>query len=90
MLRSLVIAAALLVSAGPVGSRQPLTIRTVTMAGLTGPAYYSAVEQGYRFVGGRLTAQAPEHRQIQKPVEVSELAPTAPKGARVAVASAGR
>lgn len=36
----------------PAGSPTPLMIRVVTMEGATGPAYYSAIEEGFRFVGG--------------------------------------
>jgi hypothetical protein len=53
MLRSSVIAATLIYSSLPAGNADPLLIRTVTLGGVTGPAYYSRLEQGYRFVGGR-------------------------------------
>ena len=53
MLRSSVIAAALIYSCLPAGEAEPLLIRTVTLGGVTGAAYYSGLEQGYRFVGGR-------------------------------------
>ncbi len=52
MLRSCVIAAVLLAWTGSAGSGDPVMIRTVTMDGIVGAAYYSTVEQGYRFVGG--------------------------------------
>ena len=53
MLRSSVIAATLIYSCLPAGNAEPLLIRTVTLGGVTGAAYYSGLEQGYRFVGGR-------------------------------------
>ena len=34
----------------PAGHRQPHIVRIVTIGDQTGPAYYSQVEQGYRFV----------------------------------------
>ncbi|MEC5322707.1 MULTISPECIES: hypothetical protein [unclassified Aurantimonas] len=52
MLRSFVIAAVLLAWTGSAGSGDPVMIRTVTMNGIVGTAYYSTVEQGYRFIGG--------------------------------------
>ncbi|MBB4003321.1 hypothetical protein [Aurantimonas endophytica] len=53
MLRSSVIAATLIYSCLPAGNTEPLLVRTVTLGGVTGAAYYSRLEQGYRFVGGR-------------------------------------
>ena len=54
MLRSIMIAAGVIIYAMPVGNTE-----TFTIDGVTGPAYYSAIENGYRFVGGReLAAQA--------------------------------
>ncbi|WP_268880141.1 hypothetical protein [Jiella pelagia] len=35
----------------PAGSYQPLIVRVVTIGGETGPAFYSSIEQGYRFIG---------------------------------------
>ena len=59
MLRSVLIAAGVITYAMPVGNTETLTTRVVTIDGVTGPAYYSAIENGYRFVGGRdLAAQA--------------------------------
>ncbi|MCP3053632.1 hypothetical protein [Aurantimonas marianensis] len=52
MLRSCVIAAILLAWTGSAGSGDPVMMRTVTMNGIVGAAYYSTVEQGYRFIGG--------------------------------------
>lgn len=37
--------------AAPAGDSQPPIVRIVTIGDRTGPAYYSQVEQGYRFVG---------------------------------------
>jgi hypothetical protein len=51
-----ILAAGLVVaaSAGASGPAEPLILRTVTLHGVTSPAYYSRVEGGYRFVGGPL------------------------------------
>ena len=88
MLRSLVIAAAVLLSAMPAGIADPLLIRVVTMAGATGPAYYSTVEQGYRFVGGSMaTADA---GRAAASVEMSSLDDKAGKTERMSVATAQR
>ncbi|MCB8839135.1 hypothetical protein [Aurantimonas sp. VKM B-3413] len=87
MLRSLVIAAAVLSLAVPAGTAEPLLIRVVTMAGATGPAYYSAVEQGYRFIGGSMaTAGAVEAGSV----EMSALDETPEKGEGLSVATAQR
>ncbi|MCE7027870.1 hypothetical protein [Jiella avicenniae] len=35
----------------PAGNDQPLIVRVVTIGDRTGPAFYSMIEQGYRFIG---------------------------------------
>ena len=56
MLRSMTITALILAglfATGPAaGLSEPLLIRSVVLAGASGPAYYSVIEQGYRFLGG--------------------------------------
>ena len=56
MLRSILIAAiittGLAATIGAAGTAEPLVIRPVVLAGGSGPAYYSVIEQGYRLVGG--------------------------------------
>ncbi|WP_182086885.1 hypothetical protein [Aureimonas sp. ME7] len=45
---------ALLATAGtavPAGVAEPFTVRTVTMQGTSGPAYYSHTARAYRFLG---------------------------------------
>jgi hypothetical protein len=42
--------AAVLVTAAPAGTAEPFRIRTVTMNGTQGPAYYSRLSGGYRFL----------------------------------------
>ncbi|KQT85208.1 hypothetical protein [Aurantimonas sp. Leaf443] len=34
----------------PAGLSEPLILRQVTLNGTVGPAYYSRIEEGYRFV----------------------------------------
>ena len=70
MLRSSLIAATLLCFAAPAGTAEPMVLRTVTLGKATGPAYYSIVEQGYRFVAA-LPAAVPTGEE--KPVAVSAL-----------------
>ncbi len=70
MLRSCVIAAVLLAWTGSAGSGDPVMIRTVTMNGIVGAAYYSTIEQGYRFIGGS-PRNAP--RAADAPIAVSSL-----------------
>jgi len=73
MLRSLLIAAFLGLLLGPVGPVQPLMVRTVTIGPVTGPAYYSVIEQGFRFVG-----DAPATLAADEPdMTVSSLEPAA-------------
>ncbi|WP_083589662.1 hypothetical protein [Aurantimonas sp. 22II-16-19i] len=48
---ALSVAAAVAGFAAPAGESHPLIVRVVTIGGETGPAYYSLVEQGYRFLG---------------------------------------
>ncbi|MEF2553016.1 hypothetical protein VQ042_16880 [Aurantimonas sp. A2-1-M11] len=74
MLRSLLIAAFLGLSLGPVGPAQPLMVRTVTIGPVTGAAYYSVIEQGYRFVGDTAVQVAAE----EPAMTVSALEPAAP------------
>ncbi|NDV87293.1 hypothetical protein GTW51_11340 [Aurantimonas aggregata] len=69
MLRSSVIAATLFAACLPAGHAEPLLVRTVTLGGVTGAGYYSRVEQGYRFVGGRPLEVAAEG----DPIAVSAL-----------------
>lgn len=68
MLRSCVIAAALLAWTGSAGSGDPVMIRTVTMNGVVGAAYYSTVEQGYRFIG-----ESPRNGIEEATIAVSSL-----------------
>lgn len=60
MLRSFVIAAltvvGLFATERVAGVSEPLLIRSVILSGHSGPAYYSVIEQGYRFVGDRAKA----------------------------------
>lgn len=70
MLRSSVIAATLIYSCLPAGDSEPLLVRTVTLGGVTGAAYYSSLEQGYRFIGGR-----PEGFSDGQPIALSSLEP---------------
>lgn len=47
------LAAALLATAGtaiPAGAPEPFEVRTVTMNGTSGPAYYSHMSRSYRFL----------------------------------------
>ena len=53
---ALSVAAAVAGFAAPAGESQPLIVRVVTIGDETGPAYYSLVEQGYRFVSGEPSA----------------------------------
>jgi len=73
MLRSLLIAAFLGLLLGPVGPAQPLMVRTVTIGPVTGPAYYSVIEQGFRFVGDAPVAVAADEPDMT----VSSLEPAA-------------
>ena len=56
MLRSITITALIMIglfaSGRAAGVTEPFLIRHVVLAGASGPAYYSVLEQGYRFVGG--------------------------------------
>lgn len=51
MLLGLLAAITVAVFAAPAGNEQPLIVRVVTIGDRTGPAFYSMVEQGYRFIG---------------------------------------
>ncbi|MBO0905661.1 hypothetical protein [Jiella sonneratiae] len=48
--------AVIAVGARPAGAPQPLIVRVVTMGDHTGPAFYSLIEQGYRFIDGNAAA----------------------------------
>lgn len=50
--------AAVLVTAAPAGTTEPFRIRTVTMNGTEGPAYYSRLSGGYRFLATATPAEA--------------------------------
>ena len=50
LLFGMLAAIALAAYAVPAGNDQPLIVRVVTIGDRTGPAFYSAVEQGYRFI----------------------------------------
>ncbi|RIY00107.1 hypothetical protein D3218_12495 [Aureimonas flava] len=61
-----ILAVALLATAGtaiPAGAPEPFQVRTVTMNGTSGPAYYSHMSRSYRFVvgapAGEIVAMAP-------------------------------
>ncbi|MCK5934034.1 MAG: hypothetical protein KAG89_17875 [Fulvimarina manganoxydans] len=69
MLRSVMIAAGVIVYAMPVGNTETLTTRVVTIDGVTGPAYYSPIENGYRFVGGRTLAARDDADLVVSSVE---------------------
>uniref|UniRef100_UPI000B2CCDE2 hypothetical protein n=1 Tax=Aureimonas sp. AU4 TaxID=1638163 RepID=UPI000B2CCDE2 len=47
-----------LVTAAPAGTAEPFRIRTVTMNGTEGPAYYSRPSGGYRFLASPTPAGA--------------------------------
>ncbi|MBP0614062.1 hypothetical protein [Jiella mangrovi] len=42
----------------PAGDPHPMIVRVVTIGDRTGPAFYSSLEQGYRFVGGETVRAA--------------------------------
>ncbi|UIJ72292.1 hypothetical protein [Aurantimonas sp. HBX-1] len=90
MLRSSVIAATLIYSCLPAGHQEPLLVRTVTLGGVTGPAYYSRLEQGYRFVGGRPFEVAVEAEPMALSSLGTEAAPEDAVLDRDADASGGR
>ena len=86
MLRSIQIAAFLLVglfaTGRAAGVSEPMLIRSVVLSGATGSAYYSVIEQGYRFINGVATARspgAPSHYaegdagRSNAPIDVSSL-----------------
>lgn len=50
ILLGLLAVAAVAAFAVPAGDHQPLIVRVVTIGERTGPAFYSAIEQGYRFI----------------------------------------
>ncbi|MAU98346.1 MAG: hypothetical protein CMP81_21105 [Fulvimarina sp.] len=70
-------AAAVAGFATPAGESHPLIVRVVTIGGETGPAYYSLVEQGYRFVSRDPSAA---------PMMADAGAPSKPSGASVKTA----
>lgn len=53
--------AAVLFTAVPAGTAEPFQIRTVTMNGAQGPAYYSKASGGYRFLA---SAPAEDHASV--------------------------
>ena len=63
MLRSIQIAALILLglfaTGRAAGVSEPLLIRSVVLSGTSGPAYYSVIEQGYRFINGVATVRNP-------------------------------
>jgi len=51
--------ALVLLTAIPAGTAEPFQIRTVTMNGTEGPAYYSRVSGGYRFLAMPASPEQP-------------------------------
>lgn len=78
MLRSILIAAGILASTMPLGPSQPVMIRSVTIGEASGPAYYSLIEQGYRFVGG--SGESREDSGLLASVELAQDIDLAPAG----------
>ncbi|MBO0664471.1 hypothetical protein LQ948_18040 [Jiella sp. MQZ9-1] len=70
MLCGLVVAAAIAAFAAPAGLNQPLIVRVVTIGEKTGPAFYSLVEQGYRFIGAQ-PMQVPIAEALKEPHEAA-------------------